>query len=68
MSEYVSIGRFAKRARTKLERIGIFVANASVARNEYHEVNGHKKCIAVNVISTTLLMANITPKMRETAS
>jgi NAD(P)-dependent dehydrogenase (short-subunit alcohol dehydrogenase family) len=68
MSDYGSIKSFAKRAEAELDRIDIFIANAGVVRAEYHEVNGHEEGIAVNVIGTTLLLANMMPKMRETAS
>jgi NAD(P)-dependent dehydrogenase (short-subunit alcohol dehydrogenase family) len=68
MSDYSSVQSFAKRAEAELDRIDIFIANAGVARAEYNEVNGHEESIAVNVIATTLLMANMMPKMRETAT
>ncbi|PVH99866.1 retinol dehydrogenase 12 [Periconia macrospinosa] len=68
MSDYKSIQSFAKRAETELERVDIFIANAGVLRAEYNEVNGHEEGIAVNIIGTTLLMANMMPKMRETAA
>lgn len=68
MSDYGSVQSFAKRAETELDRIDIFVANAGIVRTEYHQVNGHEEGIAVNVISTTLLMANMMPKMRATAA
>ena len=68
MSDHSSIEAFAKRAEAELDRIDIFIANAGVARAEYHQVNGFEEQIAVNVIATTLLMANMMPKMRETAS
>ncbi|EMD88367.1 hypothetical protein COCC4DRAFT_205469 [Bipolaris maydis ATCC 48331] len=67
MSDYSSVKSFAKRAEADLERIDIFIANAGVVRSEYYEVNGHEEGIAVNVIATTLLMANMMPKMRDTA-
>ncbi|KNG44538.1 short-chain dehydrogenase [Stemphylium lycopersici] len=68
MGDYRSIQSFSKRAEAELERIDIFIANAGVVRAKYHEVNGHEEGIAVNVIATTLLMANMMPKMRETAN
>ncbi|KAF1935289.1 retinol dehydrogenase 12 [Clathrospora elynae] len=68
MGDYSSVQSFAKRAEAELDRIDIFLANAGVVRAEYHEVNGHEEGIAVNVIATTLLMANMMPKMRETAT
>ncbi|KAI8938617.1 hypothetical protein NX059_004489 [Plenodomus lindquistii] len=68
MSDYSSVQSFAKRAEAELERIDIFIANAGVVRATYHEVNGHEEIIAVNVIATTLLMFNMMPKMRETAT
>ena len=68
MSDYTSITSFAKRAEAELDRIDIFIANAGVVRSEYHQVNGHEESIAINVVSTTLLMANMLPKMRETAT
>ncbi|USP75396.1 retinol dehydrogenase 12 [Curvularia clavata] len=68
MSDYSSIAAFAKRAETELDRIDIFIANAGVVRAEYHQVNGHEESIAINVVSTTLLMANMLPKMCETAT
>ncbi|KAF1960496.1 retinol dehydrogenase 12 [Byssothecium circinans] len=68
MGDYGSVKSFAKRAEAELDRIDIFVANAGVVRAEYHEVNGHEESMAVNVIATTLLMANMMPKMRETAT
>jgi NAD(P)-dependent dehydrogenase (short-subunit alcohol dehydrogenase family) len=68
MSDYGSIKAFAERAEAELDRIDIFIANAGVVRAEYHQVNGYEECIAVNAISTTLLMANMMPKMRETAA
>lgn len=67
MSDYASVQAFAKRAETELERVDIFSANAGVVRSDYHELNGHEEGIAVNVISTTLLLANMMPKMIETA-
>lgn len=68
MSDYGSVKSFAKRADAELDRVDIFIANAGVVRAEYHQVNGHEEGIAVNVIATTLLMANMMPKMRETAA
>ncbi|KAF2822644.1 retinol dehydrogenase 12 [Ophiobolus disseminans] len=68
MGDYSSIQSFAKRAEAELDRIDILIANAGVVRAEYHEVNGHEEGIAINVIATTLLMANMMPKMRDTAS
>ncbi|KAH8702862.1 retinol dehydrogenase 12 [Phaeosphaeriaceae sp. PMI808] len=68
MSDYGSVESFAKRAEVELDRVDIFIANAGVVRAEYHEVNGHEEAIAVNVIATTLLMANMMPKMRDTAT
>jgi NAD(P)-dependent dehydrogenase (short-subunit alcohol dehydrogenase family) len=68
MGDYSSVRSFAKRADTELDRVDIFIANAGVARMDYHEVNGIEECIAVNVIATILLMASMIPKMRETAS
>lgn len=68
MGDYGSVQSFAKRAETELERVDIFIANAGLVRAEYHEVNGHEEGIAVNVIATTLLMVNMIPKMRSTAT
>ncbi|OCK74910.1 retinol dehydrogenase 12 [Lepidopterella palustris CBS 459.81] len=68
MSDYGSVQAFTKRADTELDRVDIFIANAGVVRAEYHEVNGHEEAISVNVIATFLLMANMMPKMRETAA
>ncbi|CAI6332012.1 unnamed protein product [Periconia digitata] len=68
MSDYNSVKAFAKRAESELDRIDIFIANAGVARSEYQVQNGHEQCIDVNVISTILLMANMMPKMSETAA
>lgn len=68
MGDYSSVKSFAKRAEAELDRIDIFIANAGVVRAEYHEVNGHEEGIAVNVIATTLLMASMMPKMRDTAT
>jgi NAD(P)-dependent dehydrogenase (short-subunit alcohol dehydrogenase family) len=68
MSDHDSVKSFAKRADAELDRVDIFIANAGVVRAEYHEVNGHEEGIAVNVLATTLLMANMMPKMRETAA
>lgn len=68
MSDYDSVKSFAKRAEAELDRVDIFIANAGVIRAEYNKINGHEEGIAVNVISTTLLMANMMPKMRETAA
>ncbi|KAF2844831.1 retinol dehydrogenase 12 [Plenodomus tracheiphilus IPT5] len=68
MGDYSSVQSFAKRAEAELERIDIFIANAGVVRAEYHEVNGHEEGIAVNVIATTLLLANMMPKMCDTAT
>jgi NAD(P)-dependent dehydrogenase (short-subunit alcohol dehydrogenase family) len=68
MSDYGSVKSFAKRAGVELDRVDIFIANAGVVRSEYHEVNGHEEGTAVNVIATTLLMANMMPKMRDTAA
>jgi NAD(P)-dependent dehydrogenase (short-subunit alcohol dehydrogenase family) len=67
MSDYASIQAFAKRAESELDRVDIFCANAGVVRSEFHELNGHEEGVAINVISTTLLLANMMPKMIETA-
>jgi len=68
MRDYGSVQSFASRAEAELDRVDIFIANAGVVRAQYHQVNGHEEGIAVNAISTTLLMANMMPKMRETAA
>ncbi|KAI2482379.1 Short-chain dehydrogenase [Pyrenophora tritici-repentis] len=68
MSDYTSIQSFVKRAEDELDRVDVFIANAGVVRSQYHEVNGHEEAIAVNVIATTLLMVNMIPKMRDTAT
>ncbi|RMZ69099.1 short-chain dehydrogenase [Pyrenophora seminiperda CCB06] len=68
MSDYSSVQAFAKRAEAELDRIDIFIANAGVVRSEYCELNGHEEGIAVNVIATTLLLANMMPKMLQTAT
>jgi NAD(P)-dependent dehydrogenase (short-subunit alcohol dehydrogenase family) len=68
MGDYGSVKSFAERADAELDRIDIFIANAGVVRSEYHKLNGHEEGIAVNVIATMLLMANMMPKMRDTAA
>jgi short-subunit dehydrogenase len=67
MGDYNSVKAFSVRVAAELDRVDIFIANAGVVRAEYHVVNGHEGSIAINVIATSLLMANMMPKMRETA-
>jgi NAD(P)-dependent dehydrogenase (short-subunit alcohol dehydrogenase family) len=67
MASYDSVKAFAKKANAELERVDIFIANAGVARGDYHTAEGHEEGITVNVISTFLLMALVMPKMKETA-
>ncbi|EMD64010.1 hypothetical protein COCSADRAFT_171090 [Bipolaris sorokiniana ND90Pr] len=68
MSDYSSVKSFVNRAGAELERIDIFIANAGVVRSEYYEVNRHEEGIAVNLVATTLLIANMMPKMCDTAT
>ncbi|RYP41566.1 hypothetical protein DL767_000908 [Monosporascus sp. MG133] len=68
MSSYASVQEFAARVDAELDRVDIFLANAGVARTQFHMAEKDEEMITVNAVSTALLMALVLPKMKATAA
>lgn len=65
MMSYVSVNTFAERAK-KLEYIDIVVLNAGAWRTTFSKSgHGWEEDLQVNTLSTTLLMLQLLPKLRE---
>lgn len=69
MSSFQSVKDFCKRAETELDRLDLVVENAGVATGTYIEADGgFESTIAINVVSTFLMLLLLLPKLRRTAS
>ncbi|KAF7588221.1 hypothetical protein BBP40_006004 [Aspergillus hancockii] len=68
MGSYASVKKFAARVDAELDRVDIVIANAGVARLHYSVVEDNEEQITVNVVSTFLLTALLTPKLKATAA
>ena len=66
LSSFESVKEFAARV-SKLDRLDIFVNNASVLEPTRVMVEGHESQITVNVISTLLLSVLVLPSLRRSA-
>lgn len=66
LSAYDSVKEFAARVNT-LERLDIFINNASILMAKREIFEGHEAQITVNVISTALLSVLILPALRRSA-
>lgn len=69
MSSFQSVQDFCGRADAELDRIDVVVENAGVATGTYVEADGgFESTIAINVISTFLMLLLLLPKVRRTAA
>lgn len=66
MSNYSNIQEFAKKAQS-LDRLDAVVENAGVAMQTYESAEGTEITVAINVIGTFLLAANLLPILRKSA-
>lgn len=66
LSAYESVKEFAARV-DKLERLDVFINNASILMAKKELFEGHEAQITVNVISTLLLSVLILPALRRSA-
>ncbi|KAK6196948.1 hypothetical protein LQW54_011033 [Pestalotiopsis sp. IQ-011] len=68
LASYDSIRAFSARLEAELDRVDIFHANAGLVSTKYTQVNGVETNIAINVISTFLLVALVLPKLKASAA
>lgn len=69
MSSFQSVQDFAQRAASELDRLDVVVENAGVATGAYVEADGgFESTIAINVVSTFLLLLLLLPTLRRTAA
>jgi NAD(P)-dependent dehydrogenase (short-subunit alcohol dehydrogenase family) len=68
LASYASINEFSARLEAELDRIDIFHANAGLVSAKYSQIEGNETNIAINVISTFLLVALILPKLKASAA
>lgn len=67
MDRYSSVESFAARVTT-LPRLDVLLANAGLATNSFSMAEDNERTITVNVVSTSLLIVLLLPKLRESAS
>ncbi|KAI4597746.1 hypothetical protein KJ359_004021 [Pestalotiopsis sp. 9143b] len=68
LASYDSIRAFSARLEAEVNRVDIFHANAGLVSTKYTQVNGVETNIAINVISTFLLVALVLPKLKTSAA
>ncbi|KAI0153994.1 hypothetical protein BJ166DRAFT_595115 [Pestalotiopsis sp. NC0098] len=68
LASYDSIRAFSARLQAETDRVDIFHANAGLVSTKYTQVNGVETNIAINVISTFLLVALVLPKLKASAA
>lgn len=69
MSSFQSVKDFCARVDAELDRLDVVVENAGVATGTYVEADGgFESTIAINVVSTFLLLLLLFPKLRRTAA
>lgn len=69
MSSFQSVKDFCARVNTELDRLDIVVENAGVATGTYVEADGgFESTIAINVVSTFLMLLLLLPTLRRTAA
>lgn len=69
MSSFQSVKDFCARADAELDRLDVVVENAGVATGTYVEADGgFESTIAINVVSTFLMLLLLLPKLRRTAA
>lgn len=66
LSSYQSVKEFAAWVN-KLDRLDMLLENAGVVKTKFEVEEGDEATITTNVISTTLLVLLLLPKLRETA-
>lgn len=64
LASFDSVKEFCKRIES-IDRIDILIANAGIATPKFELVEGFESTIAVNVISTFLVITLLIPKMKE---
>lgn len=69
MSSFQSVRDFCARAAAELDRLDVVVENAGVATGTYVEADGgFESTIAINVVSTFLMLLLLLPLLRRTAA
>lgn len=69
MGSFQSVRAFCRRAAAELDRIDVLVENAGVAIGTYVEADGgFESSIAINVVSTFLMLVLLLPTLRKTAT
>lgn len=66
LSSYQSVKDFAARVNEELERLDVLLENAGVGMYEFTMQEEDEASIKTNVLSTTLLVLLLLPKLRET--
>lgn len=65
MCSYASVKEFAGRAVASLPRLDAVLANAAICTSEFMVDEGNERSLTVNVITPSLLLLLLLPKLRE---
>ncbi|KAL2213113.1 NAD(P)-binding protein [Sarocladium strictum] len=68
MCSYDSVKSFAKRTTETLTRLDAVLANAAICTTNFALDEGYERSLTVNVVSPTLLLLLLLPKLREAPS
>lgn len=68
MSSYASVQDFSNKVKADLPRLDVLIANAGLGTREFRITEDNEETITTNVVSMSLLVLLLHPKLRETAT